>query len=113
MSRCIRDADLLDSLKPHYMVNDVSADIVVKKGAVDLSCTRFKTRIRQSGSQVSLTPHSHIRTVFNPRLWPGMTGLFFAITVHSVRDRPRPNQGAREGCSRQSRQGYSACSIHR
>jgi len=54
MCKCVRDADRLSSLKPHYTVNDVSADINIKKGAVDLSCTRFKTRIREShsGSQV-------------------------------------------------------------
>jgi len=59
MSKCVRDADRLDSLKPHYTVNDVSPDINVRKGAVDLSCTRFKTRIResQSGSQVKPTFH--------------------------------------------------------
>ena len=52
MCRCVRDADRLSSLKPHYTVNDVSADINVTKGVVDLQCTRFKTRIRQSGTQV-------------------------------------------------------------
>jgi len=59
MCKCVRDADRLSSLKPHYTVNDVSADINVKKGAVDLSCTRYKTRIRasQSGGQVRLTLH--------------------------------------------------------
>lgn len=57
MCRCVRDADRLDSLKPLYTVNDVSTDIKIKKGSVDLSCTRFKTRIRQSDSQVRLAPH--------------------------------------------------------
>jgi len=52
MSKCVRDADRLDALKPHYTVNDVSTEIEVKKGAVNLSCTRFKTRIRESSSQV-------------------------------------------------------------
>ena len=54
MSRCVRQADRLDSLKPHYTVNDVSTEIEIDKGAVHLQCTRFKTRIRQSGSQVRL-----------------------------------------------------------
>ena len=60
MSRCVRDADRLDSKKPHYVVNDVSTDINIRKGAVDLSCTRFKTRIRESshsGNQVRPTLH--------------------------------------------------------
>jgi hypothetical protein len=57
MCKCVRDADRLDSLKPHYTVNDVSTDITFKQGAVDLQCTRFKTRIRQSQTQVSLIPN--------------------------------------------------------
>ena len=54
MCKCVRDADRLDSLKPLYTVNDVSPDINVTKGAVDLQSTRFKTRIRKSQTQVSL-----------------------------------------------------------
>ena len=54
MCKCVRDADRLDSLKPHYTVNDVSSDINIGRGAVDLSCTRFKTRIRRSPTQVRL-----------------------------------------------------------
>ena len=54
MCKCVRDADRLDSSKPLYTVNDVSPDINITKGAVDLQCTRFKTRIRQSQTQVSL-----------------------------------------------------------
>ena len=55
MSRCVRDADRLDSLKPNYTVNDVSSEICFTNGAVDVKCTRFKTRIRQSGTQVRPT----------------------------------------------------------
>ena len=73
MCKCVRDADRLDSLKPHYTVNDVSTDIEIKKGTVNLSCTRFKTRIRQSSSQVRSTLHTHIRSTFDRRLWFGLT----------------------------------------
>ena len=52
MSKCVRDADRSDSLKPHYTVNDVSPDFSVSKGTVDLECTRFKTRIRYTDNQV-------------------------------------------------------------
>lgn len=52
MCRCVRESDLLDSLKPDYTVNDVSDEIELVNGAVDLQCTRFKTRIRHSGTQV-------------------------------------------------------------
>ena len=58
MCKCVRDADRMDSLKPHYTVNDVSTDIKIQKGVVDLSCTRFKTRIRQSDTQVRFTLHT-------------------------------------------------------
>ena len=57
MCKCVRDADLLDSKKPHFTVNDISSDINIKKGAVNLSCTRFKTRIRKSANQVSPILH--------------------------------------------------------
>ena len=57
MCKCVRDAGRLDSLKPNYTKNDVSTDIKVQKGSVDLSCTRYKTRIRQSEGQVRLTLH--------------------------------------------------------
>ena len=73
MCRCLRDADRLDSKKPHYTVNDVSNDIRIRKGTVDLSCTRFKTRIRKSGSQV--------RPILLC-IWPSLMGVSFAITAH-------------------------------
>ena len=55
MCKCVRDTDRLDANKPDLTVNDVHSDIKIKKGAVDLSCTRFKTRIRKSESQVRFT----------------------------------------------------------
>ena len=62
MCKCVRDADRMDSMKPHYTANDVSDDISFKKGAVNLRCTRFKTRIRPLvGSQVrSLRPSRNV-----------------------------------------------------
>lgn len=54
MCKCARDAQRLDSMKPHFTKNDVSPEVSVTKGAVDLKCTRFKTRIRESGHQVRL-----------------------------------------------------------
>ena len=54
MCRCVRDADRLDSMKPHYTVNDISTQIEFKEGKVNLQCTRFKTRMRESRSQVRL-----------------------------------------------------------
>ena len=66
MCRCVRDADRLDSLKPHYTVNDISTRIEFEKGAVNLQCTRFKTRIRASENQVRLILHV-IRCVISDR----------------------------------------------
>jgi len=54
MCKCVRDADLLDSLKPRYTENDISTDVEFRNGALDLQCTRFKTRIRPSQVQVGL-----------------------------------------------------------
>ena len=69
MCKCVRDADRLDSLKPRYTVNDVSNNIVVKTSAVDLSCTRFKTRMRQSGSQVRIILHTSALYLANVSSW--------------------------------------------
>ena len=54
MCKCVRDADLLDSLKPRYTKSDVSSGVEFRNGALDLQCTRFKTRIRPSQVQVGL-----------------------------------------------------------
>ena len=61
MCKCVRDADRLDALKPNYIVNDVSTDIDFRRGAVDLQCTRFKTRIRKSENQVRVILHVPLR----------------------------------------------------
>ena len=58
MCRCVRDADRLDSMKPHYTINDISTQVEFKEGKVDLQCTRFKTRMRESRSQVRHIIHS-------------------------------------------------------
>jgi len=57
MCKCVRDADRLDALKPHFVENDISTEVNFNDGALDLQCTRFKTRIRPSGNQVRLIPH--------------------------------------------------------
>ncbi|KAF9787499.1 P-loop containing nucleoside triphosphate hydrolase protein [Thelephora terrestris] len=51
MCKCVRDADRLDSLKPHCTKNDISPEVSVTKGGLGLKSTRFKTRIRQSEDQ--------------------------------------------------------------
>jgi hypothetical protein len=61
MCKCVRDADRSDALKPHFTENDVSAEFNINGGAVDLQCTRFKTRIRRSDNQVRLILHVLLR----------------------------------------------------
>ncbi|KAG1841684.1 hypothetical protein DFJ58DRAFT_707767 [Suillus subalutaceus] len=51
LAKVSRDAEILESLKPTKVVNNVKADSF-KKGSVNLECTRFSTRIMQSKSQV-------------------------------------------------------------
>jgi len=68
MCKCVRDADRLDALKPHVTVNDISTEVNIKRDAIELQCTRFKTRLRSSGSQVRLIlqvppPASHLTGV--------------------------------------------------
>lgn len=86
MCKCVRDADRLDSLKPLYTENDVSEDIKFKKGSVDLQCTRFKTRIRQSDSQVSFM--SSFAIVSDRR----DQRHSLSIVAHSVQNRTRKNK---------------------
>jgi hypothetical protein len=62
MCKCIRDADRLDSLKPHFTVNDISNETDIRNGAVNLQSTRFKTRIRPSNSQVRPVLHVHFQS---------------------------------------------------
>ena len=69
MCRCVRDADRLDSMKPHYTVNDISTQIEFKEGKVNLQCTRFKTRMRTSASQVRPILHSIRRITSDWRVW--------------------------------------------
>ncbi|KAG1821662.1 uncharacterized protein BJ212DRAFT_1203569, partial [Suillus subaureus] len=51
LAKTSRDAEILESLKPTKVVNNVKADSI-KKGSVDLECTRFSTRIMKSKNQV-------------------------------------------------------------
>lgn len=58
MCKCVRDADRLASMKPSATKNDVS-NINITKGAIDLQCTLFKTRIRHSPTQVKRPSPAH------------------------------------------------------
>ena len=69
MCRCVRDADRLDSLKPHFTVNDISTQVELKGGGVNLQCTRFKTRMRKSGNQVRHIIHSVHCTISDWHVW--------------------------------------------
>ncbi|KAG2146162.1 P-loop containing nucleoside triphosphate hydrolase protein [Suillus bovinus] len=52
LAKISRDAEILESLKPTKVVNNVKADFSSKKGNVNLECTRFSTRIMRSKTQV-------------------------------------------------------------
>ncbi|KAG2340869.1 hypothetical protein BDR05DRAFT_1032769 [Suillus weaverae] len=52
LAKISRDAEILESLKPTKVVNNVKADFKSKKGNVNLECTRFSTRIMTSKTQV-------------------------------------------------------------
>jgi hypothetical protein len=69
MCKCVRDADRRDSLKPHYTVNDISTQVEFKEGKVNLQCTRFKTRMRTSASQVRPILHVVRRITSDLRVW--------------------------------------------
>ncbi|KAI0956190.1 hypothetical protein AcV7_006651 [Taiwanofungus camphoratus] len=65
LAKFIRDADRLYALKPTKVRNDVSAQFSQKSGALNVSLTRFKTRLRTSTSQkvVLETSNSKGRTL--------------------------------------------------
>ncbi|KAG1887016.1 P-loop containing nucleoside triphosphate hydrolase protein, partial [Suillus subluteus] len=52
LAKISRDAEILESLKPSKVVNNVKADFNSKKGNVNLECTRYSTRIMRSKTQV-------------------------------------------------------------
>ncbi|KAI6004475.1 hypothetical protein F5J12DRAFT_146404 [Pisolithus orientalis] len=51
LSKICRDGELLDSLKPLSVKNDVMPDITVKMDNLKLTCSRYPTRIRLSAQQ--------------------------------------------------------------
>jgi regulator of nonsense transcripts 1 len=51
LAKTSRDAEILESLKPTKVVNNVKAEFM-KKGDVSLECTRFSTRIMKSKTQI-------------------------------------------------------------
>lgn len=52
LAKIARDAEILDSLKPTEVVNEVKEYSLEGKDNVNLECTRFKTRIMPSRNQV-------------------------------------------------------------
>ncbi|KAI6157047.1 hypothetical protein BKA82DRAFT_76492, partial [Pisolithus tinctorius] len=54
LSKICRDGELLDSLKPLSVKNDVMPDITVKMGNLTLTCRRYPTRIRRSTHHQSI-----------------------------------------------------------
>lgn len=51
LAKISRDGELLDSLKPLTMKNDVMPDIAVNMDNLTLTCSRYLTRIRNSAQQ--------------------------------------------------------------
>ncbi|KAI6108081.1 P-loop containing nucleoside triphosphate hydrolase protein [Pisolithus sp. B1] len=52
LAKISRDAELLDSLKPHTVKNDVMPDITKQMDNLTLTCNRYSTRIRNSTHQI-------------------------------------------------------------
>ncbi|KAI6042879.1 P-loop containing nucleoside triphosphate hydrolase protein [Pisolithus marmoratus] len=51
LAKVSRDGELLDSLKPHTVKNDVMPDITVKMDNLSFTCSHYPTRIRTSKRQ--------------------------------------------------------------
>ncbi|KIJ13466.1 hypothetical protein PAXINDRAFT_81067, partial [Paxillus involutus ATCC 200175] len=52
LAKLFRDGERLEAMKPTHVKNEVQSQFTAKKGAVDLTCSRFPTRIRLSSNQV-------------------------------------------------------------
>ncbi|KIK41901.1 hypothetical protein CY34DRAFT_12738 [Suillus luteus UH-Slu-Lm8-n1] len=53
LAKISRDAEILESLKPTKVVNNVKDDLSISRGGtVNLECTRFRTRIMKNRDQV-------------------------------------------------------------
>jgi hypothetical protein len=59
IAKTLRDADRLDALKPTRVKNDVRGEFSMKSGKLNLSSSRFKTRIMTSSSQVGTSSLSY------------------------------------------------------
>ncbi|KAG2154057.1 hypothetical protein DEU56DRAFT_726252 [Suillus clintonianus] len=52
LAKISRDAEILESLKPTKVVNNVKDGFISKNGNINLECTRFRTRIMKNRDQV-------------------------------------------------------------
>ncbi|KZT19145.1 P-loop containing nucleoside triphosphate hydrolase protein [Neolentinus lepideus HHB14362 ss-1] len=52
LAKLRRTTDRLDTLKPKRVKNDVAKEVSSKGGNLELSCTRYKTRVRRPGNQI-------------------------------------------------------------
>lgn len=60
IAKTLRDADRLDALKPTKVKNDVTGEFSTKSGELNLSSSRFRTRIMMtSSSQVGTSSLSY------------------------------------------------------
>lgn len=59
LAKTLRDAERLDALKPTKVKNDIAGDFSLKKGMLNVSSSRFKTRIMASRTQVRSISQSY------------------------------------------------------
>ncbi|KIK94384.1 hypothetical protein PAXRUDRAFT_454556, partial [Paxillus rubicundulus Ve08.2h10] len=52
LAKIFRDGERLDAMKPTHVKNEVQSKFTVKKRAVNLTCSRFPTRIRPTSNQI-------------------------------------------------------------
>ncbi|KAJ7158636.1 hypothetical protein C8R46DRAFT_395962 [Mycena filopes] len=56
-AQMIRVTRCLDALKPTSMRNEIADSYSIKKGQLEVTCTRFKNRIRAKGEHIEIEAH--------------------------------------------------------
>ncbi|KIK80188.1 hypothetical protein PAXRUDRAFT_15928 [Paxillus rubicundulus Ve08.2h10] len=79
LAKLFREGERLDAMKPTHVKNEVQSKFTVKKGAVNLTCSRFPTRIRPTSNQVIQIETRGTKTTTN------VTGRVHKVSGRSAR----------------------------
>ncbi|KAF7327916.1 hypothetical protein MKEN_00371600 [Mycena kentingensis (nom. inval.)] len=84
LSRLLRDADRLEALKPTAVQNEIASDHVYSPGDLQVTCTRFKNRIRSDAQRIEVRSELHPNLVASGRV-SRVDGRSAQLNVHIPR----------------------------